>query len=336
MQANSNNSGDDKERKVNHDKTDETVNTHGENNGENKSEQNNNSTEGTPPRYNKHSDHHKDKNVTKKEGNNEHRPLAPNEDNINKKNGEQGKRKEISPNKNIDDESNSQQSVDSGTQPNDDSEENKNRHNNSGIRCTPSTLNKNNNVNHSLDKEKEMNPCRNGAAVKKSLQRNKLQKRLQATKINQEKITKGEHEKHYEYPRNRDEVKHETDQETQWKIKITIMYMIQATRLRNSINTNKISQDTCPPVVATYTYTGKDPQVTGHPSLSPALRPHPHYLRHTTTKPVLSGEANLGTHGISGGKIYSQRARNGNTPEDRQQQKSPEQTQSYGNQNKNT
>ena len=114
--------------------------------------------------------------------------------------------KETSPDKNVD----ASKTPPDTAHREDVHEENKDRYNNIGIRCTPSTLNKSNNVNHSLDKEKERNPCRNGAAVKKSLQRNKLPKRLQVTKINQEKITKGQHEKHYEYPRNRDEVKHET------------------------------------------------------------------------------------------------------------------------------
>ena len=81
-----------------------------------------------------------------------------------------------------------------------------------------------------------------------------------------------------------------------------IACMIQITKIKNIANPAKTIQHRCPPPAATSINVKKEPHITAHPSPPPVVCPHLCYLRHPTTKPVISGEADLGTCGTSGGR----------------------------------
>ena len=153
-------------------------------------------------------------------------------------------------------------------------------------------------------KEKEMSPCRNGAAhaPRHGSDGQHVNKRA-PHRINQTTDTETTHGEDYEYPMEQHQVEGGAALEEQWKLMIIIACIVQLIKTRDSVEPSQTIQKKHPTTTATSAHKERKPDVTSHPE--PPSTPHPHLTHrcHPATKPVITGEADQITRCTSGGKI---------------------------------
>ena len=160
-----------------------------------------------------------------------------------------------------------------------------------------------------------MNPCRNGAAAKRSLQKNQLQKKLGETRVNKtndNKITQGKVCEDSTGQQQREERK---AWEEKWRMMVILTCIFQITRTRDNEEPSQPVSEKHPPTMATSAHREKQPYVTSHPAQPPTTPPHPTYLRLRETKPVAPVGTDQGTRDTPGGETGATQAHRENTNE---------------------